>query len=305
MATRNILFIGLGNMGAPMAANLVKHGYRVSVSDLNPEAVAQLTAQGAQHAADLPQAAAHADTVISMLPAGKHVKSVYLGENGLLRHLQKNTLVIDCSTIATAEALELAEAARTHGVRFLDSPVSGGISGAAAGTLSFIVGGSTQDFEDAKPVFEAMGKNIFHAGQNGAGQTAKICNNLLLAAMMAATSEAIALGVKNGLDPKILSDIMAASSGGNWVLDRYNPYPGVMANSPASKGYQNGFMAALMLKDLNIAQGNAAAVGLPTPMGEAAAKLYRKLTEEGKEDLDFSAVIGLYDKNIIPFNHSY
>lgn len=298
MKIQNILFIGLGNMGAPMAANLLKHGHQLSVSDLNPEAVAKLTTQGAHHAADLKQAAERADAVISMLPAGKHVKGIYMGENGLFKHLKKGTPVIDCSTIATAEALELAAEAQKCGLRFLDAPVSGGISGAAAGTLSFIVGGSKQDFEDAKPLFEIMGKNIFHAGGNGAGQTAKICNNMLLAVLMAGTSEAIALGVKNGLDPKILSDIMAASSGGNWVLDRYNPYPGVMENSPASNGYKNGFMSALMLKDLNIAESNAAAAGLPTPMGAAAAKLYRELAEQGKYGLDFSAVISLYDQKV-------
>lgn len=299
MTIQNILFIGLGNMGAPMAANLLKHDYRVAVSDLNPEAVAQLTAQGAQPAADLAQAASQADAVISMLPAGKHVKSVYLGENGLFRHLTKNTLVIDCSTIATAEAIELAEAAHTHGLRFLDSPVSGGITGAAAGTLSFIVGGAQADFEAARPLFEAMGKNIFHAGGSGAGQTAKICNNMVLAVMMAATSEAIVLGVKNGLNPKVLSDIMAASTGGNWVLDRYNPYPGVMENVPAANGYRNGFLSSLMLKDLGIAADNAQALRFATPMAEAATRRYREIAAKGKENLDFSAVIGLYDENIV------
>lgn len=299
MSIQNILFIGLGNMGAPMAANLLKNGYRLAVSDLSAEAVAQLTAQGAQHAADLAQAAAEADAVISMLPAGQHVKSVYLGENGLFGHLKAGTIVADCSTIATAEALELAEAARARGLRFLDSPVSGGITGAAAATLSFIVGGSAEDFAAARPLFEAMGKNIFHAGANGAGQTAKICNNMVLAVMMAATSEAIILGVKNGLDPKTLSGIMAASTGGNWVLDRYNPYPGVMENAPAGKGYRNGFLCALMLKDLGIAAANAQALDFAAPMAEAAAARYRELAAQGKDKLDFSAVIALYDPEIV------
>ncbi|QEY23483.1 3-hydroxyisobutyrate dehydrogenase [Neisseria animalis] len=294
MSIQNILFVGLGNMGAPMAANLLKKGYALQVSDLNPDAVSALTKQGALYAADLTQAAAQADAVITMLPAGKHVKSVYLGENGLFGRLKPDTLVIDCSTIAADDARELAAEAQAHRLRFLEAPVSGGISGAAAGTLSFMIGGSGADFQTAKPLLESMGKNIFHAGGSGAGQTAKICNNMLLSILMTGTAEALALGIKNGLDPKVLSGIMAASSGGNWVLDRYNPYPGVIPESPASKGYRNGFMSALMLKDLDLALDNARTVGLAAPMGENARALYLNMKARGLLDSDFSAVMKLY-----------
>lgn len=296
-----IAFIGLGNMGAPMAANLVKKGFDVTVFDLNQDAVANLVAQGANQIDSLSELPENTQLVISMLPAGAHVRNVYLSEqgNGLFHKLASGSLVIDCSTIAATDARELAEAAAKHGIAFLDAPVSGGTAGAAAGTLSFIVGGSAEDFERAKPVLEAMGKNIFHAGGHGAGQVAKICNNMLLGILMAGTSEAITLGVKNGLDAKVLSDIMSKSSGGNWVLNVYNPYPGVMENAPAGRGYQNGFMAALMLKDLNLARSLAESCGSYTPMGEQALAQYNRFVETHEGQLDFSAIIDLYEPGLV------
>ncbi|MBO6198577.1 MAG: 3-hydroxyisobutyrate dehydrogenase, partial [Psychrobacter sp.] len=239
----NIAFIGLGNMGAPMAENLLKAGYTLSVYDLSEEATARLQQTGASVADSPKDAASNAQVIISMLPAGKHVHSVYLGNNGadgLLAELPKGTLVIDSSTIAAADARLVAEAASKVGIDFLDAPVSGGTGGAIAGTLTFIVGGSDDAFAKAEPILAVMGKNIFHAGEHGAGQVAKICNNMLLGILMAGTAEAINLGVKNGLDPKVLSDIMLQSSGRNWTLEVYNPYPQVMENVPSSNGYKGG-----------------------------------------------------------------
>src|SRR6185436_3072180 len=197
--------------------------------------------------------------VISMLPASKHVESLFLGDDGLIGRIAAGALVIDCSTIAPASAQRVAEAAQARGLAMVDAPVSGGTAGAAAGTLTFIVGGSTDDLERARPILAAMGKNIFHAGGLGAGQTAKICNNMMLGILMAGTAEALALGVANGLDPKVLSGIMSKSSGRNWALELYNPYPGVMENAPASRGYTGGFGVDLMLKDLGLAAESAIA----------------------------------------------
>ena len=217
MAT--ITFIGLGNMGGPMASNLVKAGHDVTVFDLSKEAVEALVAEGAKSANTAHDAAKGAECVITMLPAGQHVEAVYLGEDGLLANLPAGTLVIDSSTIAPETARGVANAARKMDIPFLDAPVSGGVGGAKAGTLTFICGGSDETFNKAKPILEGMGKNIFHAGDHGSGQVAKICNNMMLAILMAGTSEALALGVKNGLDPAVLSEIMKQSSGGNWALN--------------------------------------------------------------------------------------
>ncbi|MGE8603166.1 3-hydroxyisobutyrate dehydrogenase, partial [Bordetella trematum] len=248
----SIAFIGLGNMGAPMALNLVKAGHALTVFDLSPNAVRQLTDAGARAAASAADAVKGADIVITMLPASKHVEGVYL-EQDLLGQIGAGTLVIDCSTIAPDSARKVAQAAQARGLEMIDAPVSGGTGGAAAGTLTFIVGGPQAALERARPVLEKMGKNIFHAGDAGAGQVAKICNNMLLGILMAGTAEALALGVANGLDPKVLSDIVAKSSGRNWATELYNPWPGVMEHAPASKGYAGGFGVDLMLKDLGLA----------------------------------------------------
>lgn len=297
----NIAFIGLGNMGTPMAENLLKAGYTLSVYDLSAEATARLQQAGASVADSPKDAASNAQVVISMLPAGKHVHSVYLGENGvdgLLAELPKDTLVIDSSTIAAADARLVAEAASKVGIDFLDAPVSGGTGGAIAGTLTFIVGGSDDAFAKAEPILAVMGKNIFHAGEHGAGQVAKICNNMLLGILMAGTAEAINLGVKNGLDPKVLSDIMLQSSGRNWTLEVYNPYPQVMENVPSSNGYKGGFMSKLMQKDLNLAMQTAKDTDVETPMGAKATELYESHTVENG-DKDFSSIMARHDSSVL------
>lgn len=292
MAT--IGFIGLGNMGGPMAANLVKAGHQVRVFDLVAEAVAGLVAQGAQAASSALEAAQGADFVISMLPAGQHVEALYLGEQGLLAHLTPSTTLIDSSTIAPESARKVGQAAAQAGIPFVDAPVSGGVGGAQAGTLSFIVGGEAETFARVKPILEAMGKNIFHAGDLGAGQVAKVCNNMLLSILMCGTAEALALGVKNGLDPAVLSEIMKQSSGGNWALNVYNPWPQVMENAPASKGYQGGFQVDLMAKDLGLATEVALASKSSTPMGSLARSLYSLHAQQGKGKLDFSSITQLF-----------
>jgi 3-hydroxyisobutyrate dehydrogenase len=291
-----IAFIGLGNMGGPMALNLHKAGHAVAAFDLSAAACDALRAQGVAIAASAAESVQGAEVVVSMLPASQHVESLYLGEQGLLAKIAPGTLVIDSSTIAAATSRKVAEAGAARGIAVIDAPVSGGTGGAIAGTLTFMVGGSEADLERARPVLEKMGANIFHAGAAGAGQTAKICNNMLLGILMIGTSEAIALGVANGLDPKVLSEIMRRSSGGNWALEKYNPLPGVMENAPASKGYAGGFGTDLMLKDLGLAQENATAVKAATPLGGLARNLYAAHSLAGHGALDFSSVIKLVQK---------
>ena len=292
----HIAFIGLGNMGGPMAANLVNAGYTVNGFDLSATALEHFAAAGGRPADSVAHATDGAEVIISMLPAGQHVESLYLGESGLFARLPPGTLVIDCSTIAAHTARGVAEAAAAAGLRFLDAPVSGGTAGAAAGTLTFMIGGDAANVEAARPLLASMGKNLFHAGAAGAGQTAKICNNMLLGILMVGTSEAIALGVANGLDPKVLSEIMRRSSGGNWALEKYNPFPGVHENAPASKGYAGGFGTDLMLKDLGLAQENAMATKASTPLGGLARAIYAAHSIAGHGGEDFSSVIKMLQK---------
>ncbi|MEG0447915.1 MAG: 3-hydroxyisobutyrate dehydrogenase, partial [Comamonas sp.] len=271
-----VAFIGLGNMGAPMAINLVKAGHSVKAFDLSTEALERVKAEGGQSAASALDAVQGAEVVISMLPASQHVEGLYLGkdgQSGLLAAIGRGALIIDSSTIAASTSQKVAKAAAAAGIDFIDAPVSGGTGGAIAGTLTFMVGGSDAQLARAQPLLEKMGANIFHAGAVGAGQTAKICNNMLLGILMVGTSEAIALGVANGLDPKVLSEIMRRSSGGNWALEKYNPFPGVHENAPASKGYAGGFGTNLMLKDLGLAQENAIATQASTPLGGLARSI--------------------------------
>jgi len=291
-----LAFIGLGNMGGPMALNLLKAGHQVRVFDLSAAALDAARAAGAIVAASPAAAVEGAEAVVSMLPASKHVEGVYLGDQGLLASIAPGTLVIDCSTIAPASSRKVADAARARGIDFIDAPVSGGTAGAAAGTLTFIVGGAADLLDRARPYLSVMGKNIFHAGGNGAGQVAKICNNMLLGIHMAGSAEALALGVANGLDPKVLSDIMVKSSGRNWSLELYNPWPGVMDNVPASRGYTGGFGSALMLKDLGLAAEAATAAGSAIPLGELARNLYQ-LHCQDEGGLDFSSIVNLYRKD--------
>lgn len=291
-----IAFIGLGNMGAPMAKNLLKAGLNVEVFDLNPNAVAELTALGASSADSVKQAVQGASVVVTMLPASQHVQSVYLGQDGILDSVDSGTLLIDSSTIDPATARLVGEKALQLGISFVDAPVSGGVAGAAAGTLTFIVGSSQENFVQAKVVLSHMGKNIFHAGDAGAGQVAKICNNMMLAILMSGTCEALNLGMENGLDPKVLSDIMLQSSGRNWALELYNPCPGVMENTPASNGYQGGFMSQLMAKDLGLAMEAAVASQTSTPMGSLARNLFNFHNGQGSGQKDFSSLFEFYQK---------
>ena len=288
-----IAFIGLGNMGAPMAINLVKAGHSLQVFDLFEQPMLTLVEQGAQRALSAAQAVVGAEVVITMLPASKHVEALYLGPDGLLHHCSKSALVIDCSTIAADSARRVAQAAASLGIGMIDAPVSGGTGGAVAGTLTFIVGGHADDLARARPVLEKMGKNIFHAGAAGAGQVAKIANNMLLGIAMAGTAEALALGVANGLDPKVLSEIISKSSGCNWSVEKYNPWPGVMENVPAAKGYAGGFGVDLMLKDLGLASEAAISTGSVIALGELARNLFALHSSQGSGQLDFSSIVNL------------
>jgi 3-hydroxyisobutyrate dehydrogenase len=286
-----VAFIGLGNMGGPMAINLVKAGHEVTVFDLSDAACRQLSDAGAAVAGSAAEAVADTEYVLSMLPAGKHVAGVYLGEEGLLSRLTGDTTVLDCSTIDAATARAVGEAAAASGIGFMDAPVSGGVAAAAAGTLAFMCGGSADTFEKARLILSDMGKNIFHAGPAGAGQVAKGCNNMLLAIHMIGTCEALEMGVRNGLDPKVLSEIMLASSGRNWSLEVYNPYPGVMENAPASNDYKPGFMVDLMVKDLGLALEIARQSQFDNPMGQLASELYNRHQKDGNGERDFSSIL--------------
>jgi 3-hydroxyisobutyrate dehydrogenase len=288
-----IAFIGLGHMGGPMAANLVKAGFDVAAFDLMPAALEQARAAGAGIAASAREAVKGAQVVISMLPASRHVEGLYLGEQGILPAVEDGALVIDCSTIAPASARKVAEAAALRGVAMIDAPVSGGTAGAAAGTLTFIVGGETDALERARPVLSAMGKNIFHMGAAGAGQVAKLCNNMALGVIMAATGEAIALGVANGLDASTLSKMMAVSTSRSWATEVCNPWPGVLEKAPASRAYEGGFGNDLMLKDMGLAAEAAMSVGASIPLGELARNLYAMNSQAGRGGLDFSSVVKL------------
>ena len=296
----NIAFIGIGNMGGPMAINLQKAGHTVKAFDLSQAACDAVKAEGATVAASANDAAKDAEVVVSMLPASAHVEALYLGKDGqpgLLDVLPAGALIIDSSTIAAASAQKVGAAATAKGFAFIDAPVSGGTAGAAAGTLTFMVGGDDASLERARPLLEKMGANIFHAGSVGAGQTAKICNNMLLGILMIGTSEAMALGLANGLDPKALAEIMRRSSGGNWVLEKYNPVPGVMDGTPASRNYSGGFATDLMLKDLGLAQENAMQVKASTPLGAMARSLYAAHSLSGKGGLDMSSFLQMLQKS--------
>ena len=286
-------FIGLGNMGAPMAANLIEAGYTLTVFDLAEQATADAADRGARVAESAAAAAAEAEFVITMLPAGPQVESLYLGEGDLLAAADADTLLIDCSTIDAETARRVAGAAGERGIAMLDAPVSGGVNGAKAGGLTFMVGGEAAGVERATPLFEVMGKAHFHAGPGGAGQVAKMCNNMLLGILMTGTSEALNLAVANGLDPAVVSEIMKNASGGNWTLNVYNPYPGVMDNAPASNGYKPGFGVDLMLKDLGLAMDSSVANGVSTPLGSMARNLYSMHSQAGNGGADFSSIMNL------------
>ncbi|MCO5118514.1 MAG: 3-hydroxyisobutyrate dehydrogenase [Burkholderiaceae bacterium] len=292
-ASTPVAFIGLGNMGGPMAANLRRAGFPVRGFDLSEPACKQAADQGVDIAESARATLAGAKVLVSMLPASRHVESLYLGEDGVLAAIEKDTLIIDCSTIAPASAQKVAAAATARGLAMLDAPVSGGTAGAAAGTLTFIVGGDSKALERARPVLEAMGRNIFHMGDAGAGQVAKLCNNMALGVIMAVTGEAIALGAAHGLDPKTLSAMMAVSTSRSWATEVCNPWPGVIETAPASRGYTGGFGNDLMLKDLGLAVEAAMGIGATIPLGELARNLYALNRTAGRGGLDFSSVVKL------------
>mgnify|MGYP003703811595 FL=1 len=289
----NIGFIGLGNMGLPMAINLVNAGHRVLGFDLVQGQLDAFVKAGGEAAPNANATTENADMVITMLPASRHVEDLYLGDDGLLANAQTKTLLIDCSTISPKVAQAVASAAQKKGFAMVDAPVSGGTAGAQAGTLTFMVGGENAIVEAVRPILEKMGKNIFHAGKSGAGQTVKVCNNMLLGIQMLGTCEALRLGIANGLDPKVLSDIMSKSSGRNWALELYNPCPGVMENVPASRGYTGGFGVDLMHKDMGLATENAQALDASVPLAKLAQQLYQSHSAAGNGQLDFSSVFNL------------
>ncbi|MCV6601361.1 MAG: 3-hydroxyisobutyrate dehydrogenase [Cohaesibacter sp.] len=286
-----VAFIGLGNMGGPMAANLAKAGHQVHGFDLNPDALSQLKSAGGKAFSSVAEAVNAADAVVTMLPAGKHVREVYTGGNGILANVREGATLIDSSTIDVQSARDVAQAAQEAGMYMVDAPVSGGVGGAAAGTLTFMVGGPDAAFEAAKPFLDIMGKTIVHAGGAGNGQAAKICNNMMLGIQMISVCEAFALAEKLGLDHQKLYDISSTASGQCWSLTSYCPVPGPVATSPANNDYKPGFAAAMMLKDLKLSQEACDAVKAQTPLGAAADALYSAFCEDGNGDVDFSGII--------------
>ena len=290
-------FVGLGNMGHPMCRNLLKHGHELKVHDVLPELVKKLSGEKACSAAgSVAQCARGVDMVITMLPSSPHVRSVYFGAGGVLSNAKAGTPLVDCSTIDPMTAREAAAEAKALGCPMLDAPVSGGVGGAEAATLTFMVGGEAQDFENAKPVLQCMGKNIVHCGASGNGQVAKISNNMMLAIEMIATAEGMALAAKLGMDPKLFASIVNTSSGRCWSSDTYNPYPGVLENVPAARGYAGGFGADLMLKDLTLVTDAARSAKQPVMLGALAQQIYQKHSNDGHGTKDFSSVILQYLK---------
>ena len=283
-----IAFIGLGNMGGGMAANLAAKGHDVRAFDLSADALVRAREAGCTSADSMDIAVAGVETVITMLPAGRHVEDVY---KAILDQVAPTAILIDCSTIDVATAKRVAAQATARGLVAVDAPVSGGIAAAQAGTLTFMAGGSVEAFGRAQPILEAMGKAVIHAGENGAGQAAKICNNMILGATMVATCEAFVLADRLGLDAQAFYDIASVSSGQSWSMTSYCPVPGVGPQTPADRGYQGGFAAALMLKDLKLAGEAAASVDARTPMGARAAELYERFVEAHDGATDFSGII--------------
>ena len=290
----HIAFIGLGHMGGPMARKLLKAGHTLSVFDVSPAAVAALHSEGARTASTPAEAAREARFVLTMLPAPAHVEAVLTGPQGVLTGVPKGVPIVDCSTIDPATARRLSEKAASHDNPFADAPVSGGTGGAAAGTLTFMVGADEAVFQQVQGVLQAMGQHIVHCGGVGTGQVAKICNNLLLAISMIGVSEAMSLGASLGIDPQVLAGIINTSSGRCWSADTYNPYPGIIDTAPAARGYTGGFGVDLMLKDLGLASDAAKAAKQPLMLGALAQQLYQVWSQQGQGQLDFSSIIKMY-----------
>ncbi len=296
----NIGFIGLGNMGSPMARNLLKAGHHLTVYDIVESSVKKITSDYSQKvvASSSPKevALADLDLIITMLPASAHVRSVYLGPDGIFANCTSKTALIDSSTIDPQTSRDLAKVAQDQQMVILDAPVSGGTGGAQAGTLTFMVGGDEQQYLRFKDILSLMGKNIVYCGGSGNGQVAKVVNNMLLGISMIGTAEAMSLGVSLGMDPKTLAGIINTSSGRCWSSDTYNPFPGVLENVPSSRGYTGGFGADLMLKDLGLAAEAAKSAKQPVPLGSLAQQIYQTFSMQGKGHLDFSAIIQLFQK---------
>jgi 3-hydroxyisobutyrate dehydrogenase len=286
---KRVGFIGLGNMGLPMASNLLKAGIEINAFDLSTDALRKAEDLGMITKTSAIEVLEDIDALITMLPNNIAVENIFLKEN-LLGEINKNVIIIESSTISPQVSKNVSKKAADMDIAMLDAPVSGGVKGAELGTLTFIVGGNDDHLKKATPLFEIMGDKTFYAGRSGSGQIAKLCNNMLLAIHMCGTAETIAMGVNSGLDPTILSEIMKNSSGGNWSLEKYNPFPGVMKEVPASNDYSGGFLNSLMLKDLNLAEELATQSESNTPLGKLAKEIYEELNNQGLENLDFSSV---------------
>jgi 3-hydroxyisobutyrate dehydrogenase len=291
-----IAFIGLGNMGAPMARNLLKAGHALAVFDAVSAMLSQVNGPTVRAATGIADCAKGAEVIVTMLPAGEHVASVYLGKDGLVASAGRDALLIDCSTIDVATARRVHEAAAAKGLAMLDAPVSGGVGGAEAATLTFMAGGSEEAVERARPILSSMGKAVVHAGGPGNGQAAKICNNLMLGISMIGTCEAFVLADKLGLAPEKLFEIASRSSGQSWSLTSYCPVPGPLPASPANRGYKPGFTGSMMLKDLRLAEEAASAARIPSPLGAQAMQLYQLMETMGEGGTDFSGIIKLLRK---------
>ncbi|MBA2652843.1 MAG: 3-hydroxyisobutyrate dehydrogenase [Tatlockia sp.] len=294
-------FVGLGHMGLPMALNLIKAGHIVTGFDLQTEALKNLAVAGGITAKSLEKAALNQEIIITMLQTGQQVSEVCLGDKGLFAKASENSLYIDCSSIDVLSSRKLHEQAALKNLLVVDAPVSGGVAGAAAATLTFMVGGEEFAFKKVQPILAAMGKKIIHTGPAGSGQAAKICNNMVLGISMIAVSEAFVLAEQLGLSAQKLFEVVSNSSGQCWSMSQYAPVPGILPNVPANKGYQPGFSAAMMLKDLHLSQTSADTVGVKTPIGAHATALYQQFSDEGQENLDFSGIIKMIAKG--QFHH--
>ena len=291
-----IAFIGVGNMGLPMVRNLLAAGHEVRAYDVSTDALAEAVQAGAGEATSLADAVTGAETVITMVPEGRHVRAVYLGDggnDGILGHAPREALLADCSTIDIATAREVAATAAGSGYEMIDAPVSGGVTGAVAGTLTFMVGGTAAGFERARPILSAMGRNVVHLGGPGHGQATKICNNMMAGIAITAASEVFCLGEALGLDPKKLYNVLSTSTGQTWMMDHMLPVPGIVDSAASNRNFAPGFKAALMAKDLGLSQSAAAQTGTSTPLGANAAALFRILCDNGAGELDCSAVYKL------------
>ena len=293
-----ITFIGLGNMGLPMAMNLLKNGHSVTGFDLAEDQVKILTSAGGKSTSDINKTIQTSDAVITMLPSGKIVKSIFFGDNGIINNAPKNLLLIDSSTIDVETAREVSKEAISKNLRIVDAPVSGGVGGAQAGTLTFMVGGEKESFDSAKEFLDIMGGNIIYAGLSGNGQAAKICNNMLLGISMIGTAEAFNLAENLGLDAQTFFDISSTASGQCWSMTSYCPVPGPVPSSPANNNYKPGFSSALMLKDLRLSQEAASMTTSATPLGANATSIYEEIENLGQANIDFSGVIKLLQNKL-------